>query len=129
MSDVDKVCISTDKAPKAIGPYSQAVKANGFLFVSGQIPLDPKNGEVVGKKITEQTEQVLKNLVAILEAGGSSFDKVVKTTVYLTDLNDFKEMNATYAKSFTTNPPARATVEVKALPKGVKVEIDAVALV
>lgn len=122
-----KEVVKTDKAPAAIGPYSQAVRAGGFVFASGQIPLDTK-GQIVGTTIQDQTRQVLTNLRAILEAAGSSMDRVVKCTVFVRDLADFPAMNETYATFFGGTPPARATVEVSNLPKGVKVEIDAVAL-
>lgn len=120
--------IATEKAPAAIGPYSQAIKANGFLFLSGQIPLHPGSGQVVGGDIRAQTEQVLKNLQAVLETAGSSLAAVVKTTVFLADLNDFTAMNEVYGRYFPEAPPARATVEVARLPKDVKVEIDLVAV-
>jgi len=120
--------VQTDAAPKAIGPYSQAIKANGLVFASGQIALDPASGQTVEGGITEQTERVLNNLRAVLEAAGSSLDRVVKTTVFLTDLKDFASMNVAYGKFFGENPPARSTVEVSRLPKDVRVEIDAIAL-
>ncbi|MFQ5663000.1 MAG: RidA family protein [Terriglobia bacterium] len=120
--------ISTTAAPKAIGPYSQGVKANGFLFLSGQVPLDPARGQVLSDDIRVQTEQVLKNLAAVLEAAGSSLAAVVKTTVFLADLNDFAAMNEVYARFFPQDPPARATVEVARLPKEAKVEIDLIAI-
>lgn len=119
--------IVTDAAPAAIGPYSQAVKVGGLVHCSGQIPLDPATGELVGQDVAAQTEQVLVNLRAVLEAAGSRLDRVVKTTVYLSDLGDFAAMNVVYGRHFTTAPPARATVGVTALPKGARVEIDAVA--
>ncbi len=122
-----KECIITKEAPAAIGPYSQGMKAVGLIFVSGQIPLDPATGEIVGEDIRIQTERVMKNLEAVLTAGGSSFEKVVKTTIYLRDLSDFAEVNEIYGSYFDKNPPARATVEVSALPKGAGVEIDAIA--
>jgi 2-iminobutanoate/2-iminopropanoate deaminase len=115
-------------APKAIGPYSQAVEAGGFVFLSGQVPLDPKTGELVGGDIAKQTERVLDNLAAVLDVAGCSFADVVKTTIYLVDLGDFGAVNETYAKRFTGAPPARATVQVSALPKGARVEIDAIAV-
>lgn len=124
-----KKAISTDKAPKAIGPYSQAIKANGFLFVSGQIPLDPVKGEIVGTTIEEQTHQVLKNLQAILEAAGSSMANVVKATVYLADLNDFSRMNAIYAQYFPEPYPARAAFQVARLPREARIEIEVLAMV
>lgn len=121
--------IQTDNAPAAIGPYSQAISANGFLFVSGQIPINPANGEFVPGGVTEQTEQVLKNLSAVLEAAGSSLRKVVKTTVFLADMSEFAEMNQVYGKYFEDTPPARATVAAAGLPRNARVEIEAVALV
>ncbi len=121
--------IATNNAPKAIGPYTQAVRANGFVFVSGQIPLDPASGQTAGASIEEQTDRVLKNIKGIVEASGLSLAQVVKTTVYLKDIQEFQRMNEVYAKFFTSNPPARATVEVSNLPKGVRVEIDAIAMV
>lgn len=119
--------ISTDRAPKAIGPYSQAVKAGGFLFVSGQIPIDPETNELVGGGSTTQAERVLNNIRNILEDSGSSLSNVVKTTVYLVDMNDFAEVNEVYAKYFGAEPPARVAVQVCRLPKDVRVEIDAIA--
>jgi 2-iminobutanoate/2-iminopropanoate deaminase len=115
-------------APKAIGPYSQAIEANGFVFLSGQVPIDPKTGELVTGSIAQQTDRVLDNLAAVLAASGCSFADVVKTTIYLMDLGDFTVVNETYAKRFSGSPPARATVQVSALPKGARVEIDAVAV-
>ena len=123
-----KQTIATKSAPAAIGPYSQGVKANGFLFLSGQVALDPASGQVVPGDIRAQTERVLKNLEAVLAAAGSSMEAVVKTTVYLTDLGDFAAMNEVYARFFPQAPPARATVEVRRLPKDVKVEIDLIAV-
>ena len=123
-----KEIVNTTDAPAAIGPYSQAVKATGLVFVSGQIPLDPASGEIAGDSIEAQTERVMKNLEAVLKAAGSDLDKVIKTTIYLTDLNDFAVVNGIYGSYFNDSPPARATVEVSGLPKGVKVEIDAIAL-
>ena len=119
--------VSTGEAPAAIGPYSQAVSSGGFLFCSGQIPLDPATGKMVEGGIEAQTERVLKNLEAVLSAGGSTLASVVKTTVYLADLADFPAMNAVYGKFFGQAPPARATVQVAKLPAGARVEIDAVA--
>lgn len=124
-----KEIINTDMAPKAIGPYSQAVKTNGFVFISGQIPIDPVTNNVIKGDMTEQTLQVLKNISNILKHAGLSFKNVVKTTVYLKDLDKFGEMNQIYGEFFTAPFPARATVEVKNLPKGVDVEIDAIAVV
>lgn len=126
---MDKKVVLVEDAPKAIGPYSQAILCGGFAFVSGQIPIDPKSGEIVQGGIEEQTEQVLKNLKAILEGCLSSLDNVVKTTVFLKSLNDFSKMNGVYEKFFKKNYPARATVEVSRLPKDVLVEIDAIAVV
>lgn len=120
--------IATSKAPAAIGPYSQGVKANGFLFLSGQVALDPASGQLVGDDIRPQTERVLQNLEAILEAAGSSLAAVVKTTVFLADLNDFAAMNEVYARFFPQPPPARATVQVARLPKEAKIEIDLIAV-
>lgn len=114
-------------APTAIGPYSQAIDAGDFVFLSGQVPIDPKTGELVAGDISAQTDRVLDNLGAVLEAAGCSFAEVVKTTIYLVDLGDFQVVNATYAKRFKGAPPARATVQVSALPKGARVEIDAIA--
>jgi 2-iminobutanoate/2-iminopropanoate deaminase len=121
--------IATDNAPKAIGPYSQAVVANGFVFASGQIAIDPATGQIKLGSISEQTERVLTNLKAILEHAGSSLNKVVKTTVYLKDMGDFEEMNRVYSEFFKENKPARATVQVARLPKDVSVEIDATAVI
>ena len=119
--------VGTAGAPAAIGPYSQAIRAGDFLFCSGQIPLDPSTGKMVEGGIAVQTERVLRNLEAVLAAGGGSLASVVKTTVYLADLGDFPAMNAVYGKFFPQDPPARATVEVSKLPAGARVEIDAVA--
>jgi 2-iminobutanoate/2-iminopropanoate deaminase len=120
--------IATDRGPKAIGPYSQAVKANGFLFVSGQIALDPATQQIVEGDIARQTERVMENLKGIVEAAGSSLGRVVKTTVFLADMNDFAAMNDVYGRYFATAAPARATVQVSRLPKDVRVEIEVVAL-
>jgi 2-iminobutanoate/2-iminopropanoate deaminase len=125
MGDLDR--IQTADAPQAIGPYTQAIRAGGFVFVSGQIPLDPSTGALAGESIEDQTERVLRNIRAILEAAGTSMDRVVKTTVFLRDLTEFPRMNEVYARMFGTARPARATVEVSALPKGVRIEIDAIA--
>lgn len=122
-----KTVIQTPSAPKTIGPYSQAVRAGGFLFLSGQIPLDPVTGEVVGGSIEAQTEQVMKNLSEVLSAGGSSLEKVVKSTMYVKSLEDFPRVNAIYARFFPENPPARSTVEVSRLPRDVSIEIDVIA--
>ncbi len=121
--------VQTDNAPAAIGPYSQAIKANGFVFVSGQVGFDPKTGEFVPGGVAEQTEQVLKNVSAVLEAAGSSLDQVVKTTVFLADMKEFSAMNEVYAKFFSDPPPARATVAAAGLPRDARVEIEVVALV
>lgn len=120
--------VSTDAAPRAIGPYTQAIASGGLLFVSGQIPLDPSTGELVAGDIATQTDRVMKNLAAILEAAGASFDQVVKTTVYVVDLADFASMNEVYGSYFKQPAPARATVQVARLPKDARVEIDAVAV-
>lgn len=119
-----KDIISTEKAPKAIGPYSQAVRANGFLFTAGQVALDPATGNVVEGDITAQTTRVMENLKAIAEAAGSRLEHAVKATVYLKDMGNFAAMNEVYGKYFSKNPPARSTVEVSRLPKDVRVEID-----
>lgn len=124
-----KQIITTEEAPRAIGPYSQGVVAGGFVFASGQIPLDPQTGEFVAGEIAEQTEQVLRNLTAVLEAAGSSLDRVVKTTVYLADMSDFTLMNEVYGRYFEAAPPARATIEAARLPRNARVEIEAVAVV
>lgn len=123
-----KEIISTTHGPKAIGPYSQAIKANGFIFVSGQVAFDPGTGQLVEGDVARQTERVMENLKGILEAAGSSLHKAVKTTVYLKDMNDFAAMNEAYGRYFPSAPPARATVEVARLPRDARVEIDAVAL-
>ncbi len=120
--------IQTDRAPQAIGPYSQAVRANGFIFASGQIPLDPVTMQIVEGGVERQTEQVLNNLRGVIEAAGSSLDRVVKTTVYLADMSDFSAMNEIYAKFFGATKPARATVQVARLPRDVRVEIDVIAM-
>lgn len=124
-----KQIIQTDRAPHAIGPYSQAVKSRGFVYASGQIPIDPATGQFVAGGITEQTEQVLKNVAAVLEASGSGLDKVVKTTVFLADMEEFAAMNEVYARFFSSEPPARATVQAAGLPRNAKVEIEVIALV
>ena len=123
-----KQTVQTKQAPKAIGPYSQAIKANGFVFASGQIPIIPETGEFVAGGITEQTEQVIKNLSRVLEAAGSGLDRVVKTTVFLADMEEFVAMNEVYGKYFSEEPPARATVAAAGLPRGARVEIEAIAL-
>lgn len=119
--------IATNDAPQAIGPYSQAIKANGMVFCSGQVALDPANQQFVGGDVAAQTERVMKNLAGVLKAAGTGFDKVVRTTVFLTTMDHFAAMNEVYAKHFPAPCPARATVQVAALPKGAAVEIEAVA--
>ena len=123
-----KEVICTDKAPKAIGPYSQGVKAGNLLFFSGQIPLDPATGEMAGNGIAEQTERVMENIAALLEAAGLGFADVVKSAIYLTDLANFAVVNEIYGRRFPADPPARSTVEVKGLPRGAGVEIEVIAL-
>lgn len=118
--------VHTEKAPAAVGPYSQAIKAGNFLFISGQLGLDMETGKIAYDSVEDQVTQVLKNLAAIARQGGSSLDRAVKVTVYLTDLNDFDKMNSIYGSFFKENPPARVCVEVGALPKGVSVEMDAI---
>ena len=120
--------VSTNGAPGAIGPYSQAIIANGFVFLSGQVALDPASGQLVEGDIEAQTERVLLNLTAVLEAAGSGMHRVVKTTVFLKDMDDFARMNAVYGKHFPAPPPARSTVEAARLPRDVRVEIDLIAL-
>ena len=124
-----KETVTTENAPGAIGPYSQAIKAGGMVFCSGQIPIDPATGEFVSDVVSEQTEQVLKNLSEVLKAAGTSLDNVVKTTVFLADMNDFVDMNEVYARFFSDNKPARATVQAARLPRDAKVEIECIALV
>ena len=119
--------VTTSKAPKAIGPYSQAVKCNGLIFVSGQVAIDPATQQVIEGDVAAQTERVMKNLSAILTASGSRFDQVLRSTVFLKNMDDFAAMNAVYAKYFKAEPPARSTVEVARLPKNVLVEIDVIA--
>jgi 2-iminobutanoate/2-iminopropanoate deaminase len=123
-----KEVVTTEKGPRAIGPYSQAIKAGGFLYTAGQIPFDPATGQLLDGDVAEQTTRVLENLKAIVEAGGSSLDQAVKATVYLKDMGDFAAMNDVYGRYFTQNPPARSTVEVSRLPRDVRVEIDLVVL-
>ena len=120
--------ISTSNAPQAIGPYSQAIKANGFVFVSGQVAIDPANQQVIEGDVSAQTDRVLRNLMGILQAAGTGLEKVVRATVFLKSMNDFAAMNAVYGKYFTATPPSRSTVEVSRLPKDVLVEIDVIAL-
>ncbi|MBA2339276.1 MAG: RidA family protein [Pyrinomonadaceae bacterium] len=124
-----KKIVQTKNAPQAIGPYSQAIVTGNFIFTSGQIPLDPRTGEFVEGGIAEQTEQVLRNLSAVLEAAGSDLSRAVKTTVFLADINDFAQMNAAYGKFFGENAPARSTIQAARLPRDARVEIEVVALV
>lgn len=128
MINNERVIVASPLAPRAVGPYSQAVKFGNMVFCSGQIPLNPETGEVVGTDVATQTERVLKNLEAVLQVIDSGLFQVVKTTVYLTSLDDFSEMNEVYARYFPVDPPARATVEVSRLPKEVLVEIDCIAI-
>lgn len=123
-----KEIIQTAAAPKAIGPYSQAVKTNGFVFASGQIALDPATGQLVAGGIAEQTEQVFQNISAVLEAAGTGLERVIKTTVFLADMSEFAAMNEVYAKFFPNDPPARATIQAAGLPREARVEIEVVAL-
>lgn len=127
-NSMSKEIIFTEKAPKAIGPYSQAIKANGFLFVSGQIPLNPETGDLMNASIEDQAEQVIKNLTSICEAANSTLSDIVKLTIYITDMKDFAVVNEAMLKHFKEPYPARATVEVSALPLGVNVEMDAILL-
>jgi 2-iminobutanoate/2-iminopropanoate deaminase len=122
-----KDIVLTDKGPKPIGPYSQAVKSNGFLFASGQVALDPRNNEFIGGDIRQQTERAMENIKAVVEAAGSNLHHIVKTTVFLKDMNDFAAMNEAYGKYFTAAPPARSTVQVARLPKDALVEIEVIA--
>ena len=124
----ERTIVATDGAPAAIGPYSQAIVANGLVFTAGQIPLDPETMKLVEGDITAQTERVLQNLAAVLAEAGSGFDRVVKTTCFLADLNDFAAFNAVYGRFLGTNPPARSTVQVAKLPAGALVEVECVAL-
>lgn len=124
-----KKVISTDKAPKAIGPYSAGIQVNGFVYTSGQLGLDPQSGVLVDGGVESETKRALENLSAVLEAGGSDLDHVIKTTVFLRDMNDFAKMNGVYEAFFGNQPPARSAVQVAALPKGAAVEIEAVAIV
>ena len=123
-----KQIISTSEAPAAIGPYSQAVRSGNFLFCSGQIPLDPKSGQIVSGDIATQTRRVLDNIGAVLKAEGLAFENIVKTTIFLTNLDDFQTVNEIYGSYFKQEPPARSTVQVSALPKGAKVEIEVIAV-
>jgi 2-iminobutanoate/2-iminopropanoate deaminase len=124
---MSKKVVSTDAAPAAVGPYSQAIVSNGLVFCSGQVPLDPATGELVGGPIADQTRRCMQNLAAVLAAAGSSFANAVKLTVFLTDMDDFAELNEAYGEFFEGEPPARATFAVAALPKGARVEIECVA--
>jgi 2-iminobutanoate/2-iminopropanoate deaminase len=128
MSGIEKKVIKTEKAPKAIGPYSVAIETGDFVFCAGQTGIDPATGELVSQELEAQTRQVLTNLKNVLEAAGSNMEKVVKTTVFLRDMADFPKMNAIYAEFFSSNPPARSTIAVAGLPKGGIVEIEAIAL-
>ncbi len=123
-----KEVISTENAPKAVGPYSQAVRLNGMVFFSGQIPLDPRSGELVGGPIHAQAERVLENLKAVVEAAGLTLEDVVKVSVFLKNMTDFQQMNEVYGRYFSKNPPARSTVEVARLPRDVHIEMDAIAM-
>ena len=123
-----KEIIATDRAPQAIGPYSQAVRANGLIFASGQIALDPRTQQLISGDIAAQTQRVLENLKGVVESAGSSFEKVVRTTVFLADMNEFAAMNEVYARYFPSQPPARSTVQAARLPRDVRVEIDLIAL-
>ena len=125
---MDRIIVSTDKAPPAIGPYSQAVIAGDLVFTAGALPIDPESGQVVGEDITEQTGQAISNLENVLQAAGSSLYQVVKTTVFLADMGNFAAMNAVYEEFFASNPPARSTVQVGPLAKGALLEIDAIAV-
>jgi 2-iminobutanoate/2-iminopropanoate deaminase len=124
-----RVVISTESAPAAIGPYSQAIAAGDLIFVSGQLPVDPESGQFIEGDIPEMTRQIFRNIATILAAAGSHLEKIVKTTVFLADLNDFQAMNAAYAEFFAENPPARSTVQVARLPRDARIEIEVVALV
>ena len=125
---MSKTAIATDKAPAAIGPYSQAIRANGLVFTSGQVAIDPATQQVISGDVAAQTDRVMKNITGILEAAGTSLDKVLRCTVFLKNMNDFAAMNEVYGRYFNQNPPARSTVEVARLPKDVLVEIDTIAL-
>jgi len=125
----ETMAVTTDKAPRAIGPYSQAIRSGGFLFTSGQVALDPATGELVRGSVEAEVERVLENLSAVLQAGGSGLDRVIRTTVFLIDMADFQAMNTVYARRFGESRPARSTVQVAGLPRGARVEIDAIATV
>ncbi|GAC1446281.1 MAG: RidA family protein [Pyrinomonadaceae bacterium] len=129
MSEQVKKVVATDRAPRAIGPYSQAIVVNNLVFTSGQIPIDPQTGEFVAGGIAEQTEQVFRNLAAVLEAAGTNLEKAFKTTVFLVDMNDFAAMNEVYARHFAGDFPARSTVQAARLPRDARVEIEVVALI
>jgi len=129
MAADERTVVHTEDAPKAVGPYSQGICAGGFLFSSGQIPIDPASGSLVAGPIEEQTRRVMENLRAVLEAGGTNFGSVVRATIYLTNLSDFSKINAVYASYFPSAPPARSTVQVAALPLGASIEIDLIAKV
>jgi len=124
---MDKEVVYTQQAPEAVGPYSQAIATGGFVFCSGQVPLDPGSGELIEGSVADQTNRAMENLKAVLQEAGSSFDQVVKVTAYLTDMDDFAEFNAVYAQYFSDAPPARATVGVASLPKGARVEVECIA--
>jgi 2-iminobutanoate/2-iminopropanoate deaminase len=127
--EMGKKVIQTDKAPKAIGPYSQAIQAGNFLFLSGQIPLDPKTGELVKGDIQQQTRQVLENIKGVLESQGLGMEDIVKVTIFLKDIGNFNQVNEVYATYFLSSPPARSTVEVTKLPRDADIEIEAIALI
>jgi 2-iminobutanoate/2-iminopropanoate deaminase len=128
LEGAERTVVATDGAPQAIGPYSQAIVANGFVFTAGQIPLDPATGKIVEDDITAQSERVMRNLEAVLSAAGSGFDRVVKTTCFLADLDDFAAFNAVYSRYFGDAPPGRSTVQVARLPAGALVEVECIAL-
>ncbi len=123
-----KVCIRTEKAPPAIGPYSQGIKTGQLVFTSGQLPMDPKTGTIVNGEIEEQTRRALENMKAVLESAGASMENVVKVTVFLTDMGDFSEMNKVYSSYFSKDPPARSCVQVAKLPKDVRIEVESIAI-
>jgi 2-iminobutanoate/2-iminopropanoate deaminase len=125
---MERSAIKTEAAPAAIGPYSQAIAAGGLIFVSGQLPIDPATGQIVEGDMAAMTRQIFTNIRAVLSAGGSSLDKIVKSTVFLTDLADFQEMNGAYSEFFPENPPARSTIQVAKLPRDARVEIEVIAL-
>ncbi len=125
---MERQVVHTDNAPKAIGPYSQAIRVGEFIFTAGQVPIDPATGNLIEGDIETQTRRALQNLTAVLQAAGSSMSRVVKTTVFLADMNEFQRMNAVYAEFFPANPPARSTVQVARLPKDARLEIEVIAL-